>query len=609
LIHVPVDRPAILRNAEKLLRQGKLDLAIAEYLRIVEDQPSDWNTANVLGDMYVRAGKPDRAVEQFVRIADHLYVEGFLPKAAAVYKKVLKLKPEHEHAILQAAEIAGRQGLLADARALFNSIADRRRGRGDDRGVREIVVRLGALDPNDFEARLSGARARVALDDLQGAVADLRALAAYMQEKERPEEARQALQEAAALDPQGADVPSPDPAADDPRLLLKAAEAHLREGNRVEGLPMLERLLRADSERQQDVAFLGWSIAEAEPALGLDVVQLAADAAVVAGDHASAAAYIQEYVTRVPSDIPALVRLVDVCVGGNLEATLTSSRGLLADAYIAAGQGDEARSIAEDLVAREPWERANIERFRRALVLIGEENPDEVIARRLSGEAPFTSAEGPPAAGAESPAPVAAAVQDHTISNDVTRPMAAAPGTPAPINLDQIFEDVAIAPALPSPSAHAEVDLDVDLNGALDELKRDSTPILEKPTPRESADGEYRLGLSLYEAGRVEEALVPLQSASRTQGFRFVAASLLGRIFRDQGAAAQAIDWFERAAQAPAPTPEEGHQLLFDLAQALEDAGETARALAICMELQADAGNYRDVAARIDRLANVRARG
>ncbi len=398
MIHVPIDRPAILRNAEKLLRQGKLDLAIAEYLRIVEDQPSDWNTANVLGDMYVRAGKPDRAVEQFVRIADHLYVEGFLPKAAAVYKKVLKLKPDHEPAILQAAEIAGRQGLLADARALFNSIADRRRGRGDDRGVREIVVRLGALDPNDFEARLNGARARVALDDLQGAVADLRALAAYMQEKERPEEARQALQEAAALDPQGAEVPSPDPADDDPRLLLKAAEAHLREGNRVEGLPILERLLRADPERQQDVAFLGWSIAEAEPSLGLDVVQLAADAAVAAGDHASAAAFIQEYVTRVPSDIPALVRLVEVCVGGNLEATLTSSRGQLADAYIAAGQGDEARSIAEDLVAREPWERANIERFRRALVLIGEENPDEVIARRLSGEAPFTSAEGPPAA-------------------------------------------------------------------------------------------------------------------------------------------------------------------------------------------------------------------
>ena len=60
---------------------------------------------------------------------------------------------------------------------------------------------------------------------------------------------------------------------------------------------------------------------------------------------------------------------------------------------------------------------------------------------------------------------------------------------------------------------------------------------------------------------------------------------------------------------APAPTPDEGHRLLFDLAEALEHVGETARALAICIELQADAGNYRDVAARIDRLAKVRARG
>ena len=78
MILVPIDRPAILRNAEKLLRGGKIDQAITEYLRIVEEQPSDWNTANVLGDVYVRAGQTDRAVEQFTRVADHLHGEGFL---------------------------------------------------------------------------------------------------------------------------------------------------------------------------------------------------------------------------------------------------------------------------------------------------------------------------------------------------------------------------------------------------------------------------------------------------------------------------------------------------------------------------------------------------
>ena len=68
----PIDRTATLRAAEKLLRQGKLQPAIEEYLRVVEDQPRDWNTANLVGDLYVRAGQIDKAVEQFTRIADSL---------------------------------------------------------------------------------------------------------------------------------------------------------------------------------------------------------------------------------------------------------------------------------------------------------------------------------------------------------------------------------------------------------------------------------------------------------------------------------------------------------------------------------------------------------
>ena len=82
-----LDRAAKLRNAEKLLRQGKPDAAITEYLLIVEDQPRDWNTANILGDLYVRSGQIDKAVDQFARIADGLNQDGFLPKAIALYKK------------------------------------------------------------------------------------------------------------------------------------------------------------------------------------------------------------------------------------------------------------------------------------------------------------------------------------------------------------------------------------------------------------------------------------------------------------------------------------------------------------------------------------------
>jgi ribonuclease HII len=54
------------------------------------------NTANILGDLYLRANQTDNAAELFVHGADVLIAEGFLPKAGAVLHKILKLKPDDE---------------------------------------------------------------------------------------------------------------------------------------------------------------------------------------------------------------------------------------------------------------------------------------------------------------------------------------------------------------------------------------------------------------------------------------------------------------------------------------------------------------------------------
>jgi lipopolysaccharide biosynthesis regulator YciM len=115
--------------------------------------------------------------------------------------------------------------------------------------------------------------------------------------------------------------------------------------------------------------------------------------------------------------------------------------------------------------------------------------------------------------------------------------------------------------------------------------------------------------MALLRSGDVDAAVAALQTASEAPRLRFATASVLARIHRDRGAIDRAIEWFERAAQAPAPTAEEGYQLLYELAELLEASGETARALAVCLELQADAGDYRDIAQRVDRLARVQARG
>jgi tetratricopeptide (TPR) repeat protein len=640
---VAFDRTATLQNAEKLLRQGKLESAIAEYVRVVDQQPRDWGTANLLGDLYVRAGQTDKAIEQFARIADSLSEEGVLPRASALYKKILKLRPEHEHALLQAAEIAASQGLLADARFYLMSIIERLRSRGDSRRAAQMRIRLGTIDVADFEARTAAAHARVELGDIVGAVRDLRDLAAELVEKGRSDDGLELLRQAATLAPEDADIRAQlarafvargdltsaaeymtiDTAGDDPQFLLTAAEIQLRFGHLDDAIAIARRLLECHPDRRQELATLGWSLAEPSPDVAFAVTELVVDLNVAEQDWTAAAAVLQEFAARSPHHVPALMRLVEICLDGGLEAMMYATQARLADAYIAAGRGAEARVIAEDLLAREPWEWANCDRFRRALELTGEPDPDAIIAERLSGPMPFASEfadavvasnsevepgsilDSPPPPAPAAPAPVAGAGDPQLIDDE--------------LDLEKMLREL----EAPMPPSHAH-GIEIDLTGVLDEIVHEDPPLpdgdieetfahLREETARQSAtnaaEEQFARVDALRRDGDIDGAIAALQSASRAPALRFASASMLGRLYRERGMTPEAIEWYERAAQAPAPTPEEGHALLFDLADALESDGEVARALAVCLELQADAGTYRDVDDRVHRLTIVQARG
>ena len=73
------------------------------------------------------------------------------------------------------------------------------------------------------------------------------------------------------------------------------------------------------------------------------------------------------------------MRLVEICVDGDLEGTMYEAQAALAERISTGRRAMEARIISEDLVAREPWNRVNIDRFRRALVMLGESDPDGII--------------------------------------------------------------------------------------------------------------------------------------------------------------------------------------------------------------------------------------
>jgi tetratricopeptide (TPR) repeat protein len=151
----------------------------------------------------------------------------------------------------------------------------------------------------------------------------------------------------------------------------------------------------------------------------------------------------------------------------------------------------------------------------------------------------------------------------------------------------------------------AEEDQPADTPRSLDEAFARARHESARQEDVARAQEQLTLGLSCLEAGKVDEAIQALEQAARSPRQRFEAAATLGRLYRDRQDPQAAIEWMERAAEAPARSADEGHALLYDLGVSLEETREHARALAVFMELLADAGEYRDVQARIDRLSRV----
>lgn len=183
----------------------------------------------------------------------------------------------------------------------------------------------------------------------------------------------------------------------------------------------------------------------------------------------------------------------------------------------------------------------------------------------------------PPAAAAKKPGPMEIDLTTMLGDLEGITPMPTPPKPPDPQNLDEVFQDFR------------------------NEVSRQAGT--------EEAEQHMKLAATFLEMDMADEAIGSLTTAARSPRHRFEASAMLARIYRDQQDIPHAIEWFERAAEAPASSADDARALLYDLGALLEATGESSRALAVFMELQADAGEYRDVSERVERLARVQTGG
>ena len=429
------------------------------------------------------------------------------------------MQPRHEHTLSRLADIATRQGLLADAAMYLRQLLNDRRARGDDGGVSDAMARLRALDEENARSSTPAA----------------------------------APAPGPAPQPSVAPPPPPEPAADDPAHLFQVARTQLYEGDEYQGRATLTRVLTIDPIRHAEALQLAMDLATAgRIETGFGCLDAITDAALLEGDLQRAVEALQRFVDAVPH-VPASIKLVELCVDAGFEDHLRAAQTQLADAYLAQGSGGEARVIAEDLLEQESGSEAHAERLRRALGLLSVSDPERII---------------------------------HDVRMRRKTPL-----------VDDLGGDMETADAAPPV---AQEMTEVDLSDALSEI--------ETTAPALSGDPAEILQRAMdhMQAGRVEAALAGLQEAAAQPRTRARAAAELGRLYKTRGELTTAVQWFELAADGPATTQDEAYAVLYDLADALARLGEPSRALAILIDLDAEAGEYRDVRIRIEQLAGSR---
>jgi diguanylate cyclase (GGDEF)-like protein len=132
-----------------------LDLALQSYERVLERTPGDLDLHNTVGDLLIRMGREAEAIGHFRLVAD-TYAENpsTLARAAAMYKKILRLEPRNLEVMLRVAEVHCRQNRKREARKFYNAAIELDELLVKSNETLEILKQICDLDDSDVALRL-----------------------------------------------------------------------------------------------------------------------------------------------------------------------------------------------------------------------------------------------------------------------------------------------------------------------------------------------------------------------------------------------------------------------------------------------------------------------
>src|SRR5450432_1973597 len=370
------NKSKFVESAQKLLNQGKVAQAIAEYQQILKHEPRDQVTLMTIGELYIRQGETFQAIDYFERLAQIFVGDGFLTKAIAVYKRIAKLAPEEIRPLEKLADLYVQQGVMSEARPLFLQLAEIHLKNNRQPEAVSLLRKLLLAEPDNLRIQVRLADLYQAMGQAKEAMetyvsAAQRALArgdhaecekladkalkidahnlAAVIVKARSYSARGTAAQAAEL---LENVPNLEKGGEQAELLL---DLYVKSENWEKATQLALRIFEADEKNfglTQKLSEALLRSGQGEKAMA--IIERTRIPMLDAGEHEAVSRLLNELVVKLPGRIEPHDWLVDSYGRTSDSFRLPDALAQLGDALVADGQLDRAKEVFEQLVDREP---------------------------------------------------------------------------------------------------------------------------------------------------------------------------------------------------------------------------------------------------------------
>src|SRR5215475_5207421 len=385
--------------AQKLLNQGKVAQAIAEYQQILKSEPRDQVTLMTIGELYIRQGETFQAIDYFERLAQIFVGDGFLTKAIAVYKRIAKLAPEEIRPLEKLADLYVQQGVMSEARPLFLQLAEIHLKHNRQPEAVALLKKLLLAEPDNLRIQIRLADLYQAMGQKGEAVETY--VAAAQRALARGDHAESEKQAEKALKIDQASAPALTVKARCASSQGKFAEA----AQFLKGLPGLDKGgeqseflldLYLKSSNWDDASSLALQVFEGdEKNFGLaqkvaeELLQSGQTEQAMAlvsrlripmldaGEHDAVTRMLNDLAARTPGRLEPLEWLVDSYGRTSDSFRLPDALAHLGDALAEAGQLDRAKEIFEQLADRQPESDFAKRKLNSVLRRMGVSTPEE----------------------------------------------------------------------------------------------------------------------------------------------------------------------------------------------------------------------------------------